>query len=61
MSKSKPSAYKKIVVGLGGIFILIAGLTLILLFWKDVVIIFKGTIGMILALAGLLMLYALNQ
>ena len=58
---SKSSLYKKIGLGLGGVFILIAGLTLILLCWKDVVIIFKGTIGMILALAGLLMLYALNQ
>jgi hypothetical protein len=43
-----------------GSFILVAGIFLILLWWKDVVALFRGTLGMVLALAGLLALYSLK-
>ena len=55
------SAYKKFVMFLIGFFILILGITLILAWWEDVVILFKGAIGMILALGGLLALYTLKK
>jgi len=53
--------YKKFIMAVAGFFILILGITLILAWWQDVVIFLKGTLGMILALAGLLMLYTLNK
>ncbi len=55
------STYKKFLMFLIGFLILILGITLILAWWKDVVILFKGAIGMILALGGLLALYTLNK
>ncbi len=55
------STYKKFLMFLIGFFILILGITLILAWWQDVVILFKGAIGMILALGGLLALYTLNK
>jgi len=55
------STYKKFVMFLIGFFILILGITLILAWWVDVVALFKGAIGTILALAGLLTLYTLNK
>ena len=58
---SQKSAYKKFVMFLIGFLILVLGITLILVWWKDVVILFKGAIGIVLALAGLLMLYTLNK
>ena len=58
---SQKSAYKKFLMFLIGFFILILGITLILAWWEDVVVLFKGAIGMILALGGLLALYTLNK
>ncbi len=55
------SKYKKFLMFLVGFFVLILGITLILAWWQDVVILFKGAIGMILALGGLLALYTLNK
>ena len=55
------STYKKFLMFLIGFFILILGITLILAWWKDVVILFKGAIGILLALGGLLALYTLNK
>ena len=53
--------YKKFILFLAGIFVLIFGITLILIWWADVVALFRGAAGIILALAGLLTLYALNK
>ena len=58
---NQKSTYKKFLMFLIGFFILILGITLILAWWQDVVILFKGAIGMILALGGLLALYTLNK
>ena len=44
-----------------GSFILILGIALVLRFWADVVVLFRAVIGMVLALAGLLVLYSLNK
>ena len=55
------STYKKFIMFVFGFFILILGTTLILAWWTDVIIFFKGTLGKILAVAGLLMLYTLNK
>ena len=53
--------YKKFVLFVIGFFVLVLGITLILVWWKDVVALFKGAMGVILALAGLFMLYAVNK
>ncbi len=55
------NTYKKFIMFVVGFFILILGTTLILAWWTDVIIFFKGTLGKILAVAGLLMLYTLNK
>ena len=47
---------KKIGLGLLGLAALIAGLSLILHFWPQTVILFKGIIGSFLAIAGLVMI-----
>jgi hypothetical protein len=53
--------YKKFILFLTGFFVLILGVTLILVWRGDAVILFRGAVGVILALAGLLMLYAVNK
>lgn len=52
--------YKKFIMMLGGTFLLILGVTLVLSWWDEVVIFFRAIIGMALAIAGLLMLYFLS-
>ena len=54
-------SYKKFVLLVGGFFILVLGITLILACWKDVVSLFRGASGMVLALGGLFMLYAVSK
>ena len=44
-----------------GCVLLITGVTLILVWWQDLVIIFRGVIGFIIALAGLFILYLAGQ
>jgi len=58
---NQKKSYKKFVLFVIGFFILILGITLILFWWMDVAVLFRGAIGIILALAGLLMLYGLNK
>ena len=48
---------KKIFLFIAGGIILILGISLILKDWVDVVIVFKGIAGIVLALAGMLMLF----
>lgn len=47
---------KKIVIFMSGMVIFIAGVTLILFWWADVMRLFRGGIGVVLALAGLVTL-----
>ena len=58
MSKS---IFKKGVLFVLGSFILILGIALILRFWADAVLVFRAGVGMVLALAGLLILYSLGR
>ena len=44
-----------------GSFVLVVGLTLVLIWWNDVVTLFRGVIGMLLALGGLLILYMVKE
>lgn len=44
-----------------GAFILISGIALILLWWPQVINLFKGIVGMILALVGLIILYVAKR
>ena len=53
--------FNKPVMGILGIVFLIAGLVMVLAWWPDVVILFRGAIGFILALAGLLTLYTVKE
>ncbi len=53
--------FKKSALFLLGSFILVLGIVLVLRFWADAVIVFRAVIGMVLALAGLLVLYSLNR
>ncbi len=53
--------FKKSTLCLPGGFILVLGIALILAYWQDVVILFRGIIGLALALAGLLILYSLDK
>lgn len=52
---------KKTIQFLIGGFILVLGITLILLWWPAVVGLFKGALGLGLALAGLVMLYMADK
>jgi len=60
-TKGKHSGYKKFVLFLVGFVVLILGVTLILVWWKDVAVLFRGTVGIILALGGLFTLYAVSK
>ena len=48
---------KKTVFVLAGVVSLVLGITLILAWWPNVVILFQGMIGIVLALLGILLLY----
>ena len=47
---------KKILLGVAGFIVLGIGLGLILKFWAEIAVLFKGTIGIVLAVAGLVMM-----
>ena len=47
---------KKIFLGLTGLAALIIGLSLVLKFWPQTVILFKAVIGALIAIAGLVMM-----
>ncbi len=58
MSKENDKAgYKKFLMFLVGVFVLILGVTFVLVWWEDVAAVFRGFIGVILAIAGLVVLY----
>lgn len=53
--------WSKAVRFLGGMLALIAGVTLVLLWWNDVMVVFRGFIGVLIALGGLLILYLMQK
>jgi hypothetical protein len=52
---------KKTILYILGSFLLVLGIAFVLAWWPDVVVLFRGGIGMAMALGGLLILYSLNQ
>ena len=48
---------KKNRIFIGGIFVLVIGVWMILAWWPDVVSFFKGFLGIVIAVGGLLMMY----
>lgn len=52
---------KKAGVLLAGFFLITAGASLVLVWWSDVVSLFRAGVGMTLALAGLLILYSQSK
>ncbi len=52
---------QKLVKAIVGFFILVVGIAMILAFWKDVVVLFRAGMGIVLALAGLVVLYTLKD
>ena len=52
--------FKKSVLLVGGVVSLVLGIALILAWWPDVVGLFKGVIGIFLALAGMVLLYMIR-
>lgn len=58
---SKKNGMKEIVGFPLGCILLVLGISLILLWWSDLVIIFRGIIGFIIALSGLFILYVIGQ
>jgi len=60
MSAGKGKANKPLFLLIGS-GILVVGITLVLIWWPEVVSLFKGFIGMALALGGLLVLYMVRE
>ena len=58
---TQKNTYKKFVLLVTGFLVLILGITLILVWQEDLMALVRGSIGMILALGGLFMLYAINK
>ncbi|MCA9393817.1 MAG: hypothetical protein KC900_06405 [Candidatus Omnitrophica bacterium] len=52
---------KRFVKFIGGCFLVVAGITMILLWFDDLAVILRGSIGFITALGGLLLLYSLKE
>ncbi len=61
MAFDKKIFEKKPVLFLGGMFLVILGITLVLVWWKDVVSVFRGFGGICVALAGLLVLSGVRE
>lgn len=57
MSKGIKNLVKFII----GSAVLVCGITLILVWRQDVIVLFRGVIGMVLALAGLVILYLVKE
>lgn len=53
--------FPKLILYLVGSVMLVLGIALVLRWWADVVVLFRAGIGMVLALAGLLILYSLGR
>ena len=55
--QKQPQQLNKIPLNILAIILLVGGVSLILLWWKDIVIFFRAIAGIGLALAGLLIMY----
>jgi len=55
-SDIKRFAMKKVLLGLMGLAFLAGGVSLILRFWPDTAVVFRGVIGIFIAIAGLVMM-----
>lgn len=53
--------FPKLILYFVGSVMLVLGIALVLRFWADVVLVFRAGVGMVLALAGLLILYPLGR
>lgn len=61
LNMSTKTPLTKLVLYLLGSLVLVLGITLVLAWWRDVVVLFRGVAGIGLALAGLLVLYSLKK
>lgn len=61
MSLDKKIKSNKAALLVTGFAVLLAGIIMILVWWQDVVSLFKGAVGMGVALGGLLLLYMVKE
>ena len=61
MGLDKTIKESKLALLLMGGFFLILGITLVLVWWQDVISLFRGFIGVLIALGGLLILYMMRE
>ena len=61
MNKKKKDDYKKFLLYLIGGVTLLIGITLTLNWWNDILILFRGTLGILLSLSGMFALYIASK
>lgn len=61
MGLDKKIKESKLALLLGGLGFMILGIVLVLVWWQDVVSLFRGFIGVFIALGGLLILYMVKE
>jgi len=61
MGLDKKIKESKLALLLGGLGFMILGIVLVLVWWQDVVSLFRGFIGVFIALGGLLLLYMVKE
>ena len=61
MSIDKKIKSSKALLAVCGGVVLVFGITLVLVWWQDVASLFRGFIGMALALGGMLLLYMMKE
>ncbi|MBZ0165723.1 MAG: hypothetical protein K8I00_02875 [Candidatus Omnitrophica bacterium] len=59
--KKQKKERKKLVKFLGGCFAVVAGITMVLVWFGDLAVLIRGSIGFVTALGGLLILYSLKD
>ncbi len=57
-NKKRSNNYVLVVLGVG---MLVAGIVMVLTWWPDVIRLFRGFIGMAMAVAGLVVLYLIKE
>ncbi len=61
MGLDKKIKQSKLALLLGGLGFMILGIVLVLVWWQDVMSLFRGFIGVFIALGGLLVLYMVKE
>ncbi len=61
LSLDKKIKSSKLLLFLIGGSVLVVGITLVLVWWQVVVVLFRGGVGLVLALGGLLLLYMMKE